>query len=310
MESHDEERLMFKNLSFGNLSGSYNIKNLSTALDRMKLAAPFFFLVPGPKMIWQFGELGYDYSINWPSGTSNDRLTPKPIRWDYFSNPERLKLYKVFSELIKLRKNYETFQKGNFITYLYDYEKKMIITHPDMDAVIIGNFNVTPMDISPTFTNTGTWYDFFSGDSLEVNDVNAAISFQPGEFKIFTTVKLTTPEPGLITSVENNNFESTPTSYNLYQNFPNPFNPTTTIKYSIPSNFPSGQTDGKVGAENLVTLKIYDILGNEVATLVNEEKSAGYYEVKFDAGKFSSGVYFYQIKAGTFIGTKKMILLR
>jgi len=114
MESHDEERLMFKNITYGNSSGSYNIKNFETALNRIKLASAFFFTIPGPKMIWQFGELGYDYSINWPSGTSNDRLTPKPIRWDYYTDSRRQKVYKVFAELIKLKKNYEVFKTGNY----------------------------------------------------------------------------------------------------------------------------------------------------------------------------------------------------
>ncbi|MEI9909455.1 MAG: hypothetical protein WDO71_07195 [Bacteroidota bacterium] len=64
MESHDEERLMYKNLNFGNSSGSYNTRDLNTALKRMELNAAFFLTIPGPKMIWQFGELGYDFSIN------------------------------------------------------------------------------------------------------------------------------------------------------------------------------------------------------------------------------------------------------
>ncbi len=84
MESHDEERLMYKNLTYGNSSGNYNIKNLATALERIKLAGAFFFTVPGPKMIWQFGELGYDYSIEY-----NGRTGPKPIRWGYFLDVNR-----------------------------------------------------------------------------------------------------------------------------------------------------------------------------------------------------------------------------
>jgi 1,4-alpha-glucan branching enzyme len=78
MESHDEERLMYKNLLYGNSSGDYQIRDLPTALSRMKAAAAFFFTVPGPKMMWQFGELGFDYSIDY-----NGRLGRKPIRWDY-----------------------------------------------------------------------------------------------------------------------------------------------------------------------------------------------------------------------------------
>jgi len=90
---------------------------------------------------------------------------------------------------------------------------------------------------------------------------------------------------------------SNPQTFYLYQNYPNPFNPSTKIKYQIPG-FSS------------VTLKVYGVLGNEVTTLVNEDKPAGQYEVKFDASELSSGIYFYQIKAGSFIESKKMILIK
>ena len=92
-----------------------------------------------------------------------------------------------------------------------------------------------------------------------------------------------------------------PKSFKLNQNFPNPFNPSTTIRFELPLS-------------GLVTLKIYDVLGNEVTTLVNEEKPAGEYEIDFNTSTInhhpSSGVYFYQLKAGSFIKTKKMILIK
>ncbi len=98
----------------------------------------------------------------------------------------------------------------------------------------------------------------------------------------------------------------TPKEFVLYQNYPNPFNPTTTIKFEIPDQ---AQNDNV-----LVTLKVFDILGNEVATLVNEEKPAGEYEVEFNPESSSkypaSGGYFYQLKAGSFVQTKKMILAK
>jgi hypothetical protein len=102
------------------------------------------------------------------------------------------------------------------------------------------------------------------------------------------------------TPVENE--VNNPESYNLSQNYPNPFNPSTTIKYSIP-------------ASELVTLTVYDILGNEVATLVNEEKNAGNYQIDFNShpgvsGNLTSGIYFYKLQAGKFIETKKMLLLK
>jgi hypothetical protein len=86
-------------------------------------------------------------------------------------------------------------------------------------------------------------------------------------------------------------------SYSLSQNYPNPFNPSTTIKYEIPE-------------KSFVTIKVYDVLGNEVANLVDEEKQAGDHIVNFDAAKLSSGVYFYSLSSGNYLSTKKMILLR
>jgi len=81
------------------------------------------------------------------------------------------------------------------------------------------------------------------------------------------------------------------------QNYPNPFNPITTIKYQIPEM-------------SSVTLKVFDVLGNEIAVLVNEEKTVGNHQVEFEASSLSSGIYFYQLKAGEFIETKKMLLLK
>lgn len=90
---------------------------------------------------------------------------------------------------------------------------------------------------------------------------------------------------------------SLPSDYMLSQNFPNPFNPSTTIRYHLPEHL-------------LVTIKIFNILGLEVVTLVNEEKPAGRYDVEFDASNLSSGIYFYRLQAGNFVVTKKMIFLR
>jgi hypothetical protein len=88
-----------------------------------------------------------------------------------------------------------------------------------------------------------------------------------------------------------------PVEYALFNNYPNPFNPTTTIKYEIPGR-------------SFVTVKVYDVLGNEITTLVNEEKSAGNYEVTFSPQGLPSGIYFYQLQAGSFFQTNKMILLK
>jgi hypothetical protein len=87
------------------------------------------------------------------------------------------------------------------------------------------------------------------------------------------------------------------TNYTVEQNYPNPFNPSTAIKYRIPEI-------------SFVTLKVYDVLGNEITTLINEEKPIGSYEVEFDATGLTSGIYFYKLHAGSFVETKKMILMK
>jgi hypothetical protein len=98
---------------------------------------------------------------------------------------------------------------------------------------------------------------------------------------------------------------SQPAEFYLYQNYPNPFNPSTKIKFTIPSVIAN-----EVKQSQLITLKVYDVLGNEVATLFKEEKPAGAYEVDFNGTGLSSGIYFYKLIAGNFIETKKMILLK
>ena len=85
--------------------------------------------------------------------------------------------------------------------------------------------------------------------------------------------------------------------YDLKQNYPNPFNPSTTIIYQIPQS-------------SFVTLNIYDVLGNEIETLINEEKQTSTYEITWNAENLPSGVYFYQLKAGDFVETKKMVLMK
>jgi len=104
---------------------------------------------------------------------------------------------------------------------------------------------------------------------------------------------------------------SFPDQFVLYQNYPNPFNPATKIRYTIaPPNLPEGGAYVGTSFMKFTTLKIYDVLGNEVSTLVNEQKPAGSYEIDFNGGNLPSGIYFYQLRVGNFVSTKKLILLR
>jgi len=109
---------------------------------------------------------------------------------------------------------------------------------------------------------------------------------------------------GNVTSVGQSNIENGPEQFELYQNYPNPFNPSTKIKFTIP--FVETHRDASLHT----TLKVFDVLGNEVAILVNEEKPIGEYEIEFDGKGLTSGIYFYQLQASSFVETKKMILLK
>ncbi len=306
MESHDEQWLMFKNISFGNSSGDYNVRELDTALERQMLAGAFFFTMPGPKMIWQFGEVGYGYGDNGeqclndspdcPASTP-DRTAKKPIRWDYWNTKgtNRVKLYKTWSALINLRKSSPAFTFPDQTNYaLSNRFKRIVLEHSDTDAVIVGNFDVVQVSASGDFTQTGTWYDYFEGTEYTVNSTDQSISLEPGEFKVYTTKQF--EQPDITVSNEPENLEG-PQAFKLYNNYPNPFNPTTQIKYDV-------------AEAGLVKLEVFDILGRKVAELVNERKAIGSYTVTFEASNLSSGMYFTRFTAGNSVQTQKMTLLK
>ena len=191
MESHDEEREMFRCITDGRVSGTYSIKDTITALKRAGLTATFFFTIPGPKMIWQFGERGYDYSINFPSGTSASRLDNKPPRWDYMTKADRLKLYNTYSRLIYLKKNNPLFGTTDFQMDVAGAVKKINLNLGGKSAVVLGNFDIISTNVSPGFNHTGTWYDYITGDSLVVTDLNANLIFKPGEYRLYLSEKYT-----------------------------------------------------------------------------------------------------------------------
>lgn len=196
-ESHDEERMMFKNVNYGATNGSYAITSLNTALARQEMAHCFLLPLPGPKMIYQFGELGYDYSLNTcPDLTisNNCRTDQKPLHWDYLDNPNRLHLYKVTSALNHLKKDYQTFSTTNYTYDANNKGKRLILDGATMDAVIVGNFDVIGISMIPGFTHTGTWYDYFTGNPVQVNGTGDYWSFAAGEYHLYTDQPLPLPD--------------------------------------------------------------------------------------------------------------------
>lgn len=287
MESHDEERITFQNKEYGNSSGSYNIKIQGTALDRMELATVFLLSYPGPKMIWQFGELGYSYSIDY-----NGRTDKKPIKWDYFDDPDRHDVYELYSAMNFLRGEYSVFSASNSVDQWVGDNiaaKRLKLSEGGINVVVLGNFDVTTQTATPAFHNTGTWYEYFTRETMNVTDVNAGISLAPGEYRIYTSQELDTPPVALDNIV--------PISFELKQNYPNPFNPMTTIDYVLTR-------------DSDVTLDIYDLGGHRVISLVNEYQAAGTYSQKFDASSLASGVYMYKLTSGRHAHARKMLLLK
>ncbi len=199
MESHDEERVMYDNLKYGKstvVPPYYNIKVLDTALARTGLAAAFYLITPGPKMIWQFGELGYDFGINrCPNGTYNDdcRTSRKPVPWhdtlNYYNVPARKALFDRFAELNRLKTNFPVFETSNYNYSLDTYLKRLHLTITDQKVTILGNFDVVAQNITPYFQQTGTWYEFFTGEVRTVNNTQDQISLQPGEYRLYSTSK-------------------------------------------------------------------------------------------------------------------------
>ena len=287
MESHDEERLNYKNQQYGNSDGAdYDITDLNTALNRNEAAAAFFIPVPGPKMIWQFGELGYDYSINYCENGTIDpgcRVSPKPVKWDYYDNANRKRLYDVYAALIDLKLTEEAFSTSDFTLSVNSYMKKMYLNHEDMNVTILGNFNVTDGFITPNFQETGTWYDFFSGDSIVVNAVSDPLELKAGEYHIYTTKRLTKPEVVGVNEI-------------LYN---------TKSDVSIYPNPSSGQINISLFDKSLkgTRLVMYDLQGKRI-----KEFSMSNTEISFDVSDLEKGMYLITISTSEKTFVNKVLI--
>ena len=193
MESHDEERMIYKAKTWGATNDIQN--NPAVQMERAALNAAFFLPIPGPKMIWQFGELGYDFSIDY-----NGRTGTKPVLWNYYDIPERKMLYDTYSKLNKLREYcHDAFDNQSYWDMQIAFGnwsagRRICLNSPDLKMVIVGNFNPNgTAATNPNFPSTGIWHDFMTGDSIDVTDQNMTISLEPGKFKILTNKKIDFP---------------------------------------------------------------------------------------------------------------------
>lgn len=186
MESHDEERTAFKAKSYGEAS---LINSLDERMKQEANNAAFFFTVPGPKMIWQFEELGYDVSIN-----ENGRTGRKPVLWNYYDETARKGLYDNYSKICALRNSYpDLFSTSSTFSWLvatYNWYSGRFINIESADkqkhVVVAGNFSNTSGDISVTFPHVGTWYNYLDKTSITVTATTQNVQIPSHEFKLYT----------------------------------------------------------------------------------------------------------------------------
>ncbi len=279
MESHDEERLMYNNELYGDSITGYDVKSLDTGLARMECAGALFFPVPGPKMIWQFGERGYDISIN-----QFCRICAKPMHWEYMKNPNRVHQYKVWAALIKLKTTYAPFGTANYDIDMSNLVKRIRLYHPQFNVISVGNFDVVSQNAYPVFGHTGWWYEYFTGDSVNVSDVNMAFNLKPGGYKLFTDTRLPAPDLTVPSVVTPNGIDEIVYTHDNISVYPSPT--------SGRLNFVSG--DGK----SIGKIDIYDLQGREVYA---ETVSANQPFIAVNLpGDMTNGLYLYTVSvAGT-----------
>ena len=204
-ESHDEERLMYKNLQFGNATNpAHNVKTLDVALSRMSAIGAVSLLVPGPKMIYHFGELGWDLSIftcnNGSVNTPNDAISgdckldtkPQP-QWvnNWTTTNSRSKIYTEWAKMITLKTTEAVFSGTATINNSSSLSQNIKITNAALastqlrDVVIIANFDVTAKDVPTGFPYTGDWYNLMDNTTINVTDASAPITIEAGGYRIY-----------------------------------------------------------------------------------------------------------------------------
>lgn len=291
MESHDEERIAYTNINQGLSSGSYNIRDTATSLKRLELNAAFLLAMPGPKLIWQFGELGYDFPINYcPNGTINNdcRTANKPIRWDYKNDARRLALYNVYSELGRLRAHglYKDVFTANNITIERSLNGamkwlKLRSANDSSMLCIVGNFGLASQGVSFTFPAAGNWFDYMNNTVLTATTNAQTISLAPGEFRIYVNRNVNNVAVTPVFDVDS------PSNLLLAALYPNPANAGSILELNIPQ---ATKTE----------VALMDMSGRQLNILHSGNLIRGNHllPVGDKLGKLPSGLYLLRIAAG------------
>ncbi|WP_396149030.1 alpha-amylase family glycosyl hydrolase [Flavobacterium sp.] len=292
-ESHDKDRMMYEAITYGNGGGSAPVNgNLTNALARMGAIGATSILVPGPKMIWHFGELGSNQSIfTCANGSVNDeganppgdcKLDTKPqVQWseNWLADPRRIAIFDDWSRMIKLKINEPVFNGdyaispngSNIRQRIYVFNNSLPASQLK-NVVILANFSVAAQNITPDFPYTGTWYNLMDDTPITVTNTTTAINLQPGEFRVYGN------QPSTLST---NNFEMN-SNVTLA---PNPASGSFTISVAT------------------TKVEVYSVTGQLVKSFNNSFSS----DYSFDVSDLNKGIYF--VKAADVNGSEKTMKL-
>ncbi|MBN8623274.1 MAG: T9SS type A sorting domain-containing protein [Flavobacteriales bacterium] len=292
-ESHDEERIMYKNINFG----APGANTLAEALQRQKSYGAVFLTVPGPKMIWQFAELGFDKSIfmctNGTVNTDTDatpgdcKLDPKPSAFglNYDTDAARKSVYDTWAKILEIRLSSQVFntktfnvESGNLMPRIFIWNDAS--TEPLKNVVILANFTTSSQSIVPDFPYTGNWVNLMDNSAVPVASTTAPITIEAGGFRIFGNAPaLATSETGNVKNAVSLVITQNPVT-----------NGTANLRYTNADNG---------------TLAIYDLSGKLVKS-VKTAKSNGDEAVSINGLK--SGMYLIQLKSDKGVAVTKMVV--
>ncbi|MBI5216398.1 MAG: T9SS type A sorting domain-containing protein [Ignavibacteriae bacterium] len=286
--NHDEQSLFYEMVHYQHV-------DTATALQRDKLYATFMFTSLGIPMLWE----GIEFSA--PRGWDGNKLDYRPVEWNVYRTARGKSHFQFYKTLIMQRKYNPALYQGSLVKqYKYDSKKVLVWGFNDADTgaaiEIIANLSNLPQTVTNVpWLRTGTWYNVFDqssfySDSLTIESVTIP------SYSVLIYTNRSNEELGIPLGVDDGMMEL-PEQFSLAQNYPNPFNPTTNFGFRI-SDF------------GLVTLKVFDILGREVAMIVNEELHPGVYDRKWNASNIPSGVYFYRLSTDAGSQVKKLVLMR
>jgi glycosidase len=280
--SHDERRIAEHALTEGMANGSYNVKEKVIMFERVKMAAAFAYLNPGPKMIWQFDELGYDIHIDY-----NGRTGRKPLPWGnnsllYYNDPNRQNIYDTYRAILEVRK---TIGPDKLALASVNHKqtgptRRLSYNTSGIDLVVIGNFGLETANIEPAFTQTGSWFNYFTGEEINVTNTNALVELKAGEWHIFTTERLSNGLPGVV-EVFDSPVSISPYPFTMHDEITLTFDASKAWK---------GETNGLVGSStvNIIAGLITDDLGDlgETKTAAMTHKGGTIWEITMKPSVF------------------------